>query len=121
METSYLLTWIIFTPLLFGLLVSLLPNGMEQIFRKVALAQTVVNALLATYLYAHFDGASGLFQFAHVASWLPDWGINYSVAIDGISLPLVMLTAYVAPVAILGTWPDLKHGQLKKRNFLYFA
>lgn len=121
METSYLLTWIIFTPLLFGLLVSLLPNGMEQIFRKVALAQTVVNALLATYLYAHFDGASGLFQFAHVASWLPDWGINYSVAIDGISLPLVMLTAYVAPVAILGTWPDLKHGQLKKEKFFVFC
>ncbi len=34
METSYLLTWIIFTPLLFGLLVSLLPNGMEQILGR---------------------------------------------------------------------------------------
>jgi NADH-quinone oxidoreductase subunit M len=121
METSCLLSWIIFTPLIFGGVIALLPKSLEQIFRKIALVQTLVNALIATYLYVNFDGASGASQFAEVVSWLPDWGINYSVAIDGISLPLVMLTAYVAPVAILGTWPDLKHVELKKEKFFVFC
>jgi NADH-quinone oxidoreductase subunit M len=117
METSCLLSWIIFTPLIFGLIVALMPQNLESKFRKLALAQTLVNALLATYLYVNFDGSSYASQFVHLVSWLPDWGINYSVSIDGISLPLVMLTAFVAPVAILGTWPDLHHGGLKKEKF----
>ncbi len=122
METSILLSWIIFTPLLFGLIVALLPQHLEQQFRKVALVQTLVNAVLATVVYLNFDGASAGSQFVHLVEWLPDWGINYLVAIDGISLPLVMLTAFVAPVAILGTWPDLHHGGgLKKEKFFVFC
>jgi NADH-quinone oxidoreductase subunit M len=122
METSCLLSWIIFTPLLFGLLIALMPSALEKTFRKIALVQTIVNALLATYLYMNFDGSVAGQQFVHLVSWLPEWGINYSIAIDGISLPLVMLTAYVGPVAILGTWPDIVHGiQLKKEKFFIFC
>lgn len=121
MEQSTLLSWIIFTPLIFGFLVALMPKNLEHQFRKVALVQTIVNALLATYLYMNFDGTVSGPQLAHLVSWLPDWGINYFVSIDGISLPLVMLTAYVAPVAILGTWPDLHHGGLKKEKFFVFC
>ena len=117
MENSCLLSWIIFTPLLFAFVVAVLPKHLEQNFRKIALVQTLVNALLATYLYANFDGASSAPQFMQIVQWLPEWGINYIVSIDGISLPLVMLTAYVGPVAILGTWPDLAHTELKKEKF----
>jgi NADH-quinone oxidoreductase subunit M len=121
METSILLSWIIFTPLLFGFLVALLPKHFELQFRKVALVQTLVNAVLATVVYLNFDGASAAPQLVQLVEWLPEWGINYLVSIDGISLPLVMLTAYVAPVAILGTWPDLHHGELKKEKFFVFC
>lgn len=122
METSSLLSWIIFTPLLFGLLIALMPSALEHTFRKIALVQTLVNAVLATYLYMNFDGSLAAPQFVQMINWLPDWGINYLVSIDGISLPLVMLTAYVGPVAILGTWPDLAHGvQLKKEKFFVFC
>lgn len=121
METSSLLSWIIFTPLIFGILISLIPKSFENNFRKIALVQTLVNAILATYLYVNFEGSSSGPQFVHLLSWLPEWGINYFVAIDGISLPLVMLTAYVAPVALLGTWPDLGHVELKKEKFFVFC
>lgn len=118
MENSCLLSWIIFTPLLFAFVVMLLPKSMEHLFRKIALVQTLVSALIATYLYANFDGGVAGAQFVQMVPWLPDWGINYLVSIDGISLPLVMLTAFVGPVAILGTWPDLSHGaELKKEKF----
>jgi NADH-quinone oxidoreductase subunit M len=118
METSSLLSWIIFTPMIFGFILLLVPSQFENSFRKIALIQTLVNAALATYLYVNFDGAVAGAQFIHLLSWLPEWGINYIVSIDGISLPLVMLTAYVGPVAILGTWPDLSSGiALKKEKF----
>lgn len=121
MNSSILLTLIIFTPLFFGFVVALMPQAMEKKFRTIALIQTVVSAVLATVLYVSFDGASSAPQFLHMVSWLPDWGINYFVSIDGISLPLVMLTAYVGPVAILGTWPDLEHTTLKKEKFFVFC
>lgn len=117
METS-LLTWIIFTPMIFGLLIALMPSSMEHMFRKVALVQTLVNVVLAIVLYMNFDGNFAGAQFMHLVEWLPEWGINYFVSIDGISLPLVMLTAFVGPVAILGTWP---HGELKKEKFFVFC
>lgn len=118
METSCLLSWIIFTPLLFGALLLFVPNAFEGHFRKVALVQTLVNAVLATYMYMNFKGAEAGPQFMQIIEWLPEWGINYIVSIDGISLPLVMLTAYVAPLAFLGTWP---HGDLKKEKFFVFC
>jgi NADH-quinone oxidoreductase subunit M len=121
METSHLLSWIIFTPLIFGVLVVLLPKSFEKNFRKLALGQTIVSAFLATYLYMNFDGNSSASQFIHFVSWLPEWGINYLVSIDGIGLPLIMLTAYVAPLAIIGTWPNLEHGELKKEKFFVFC
>ncbi len=121
METTSLLSWIIFTPLIFGFIVTLLPSSLEHSFRKVALIQTLVSAVLGIYLYMNFDGAVSGPQLIHLVPWLPEWGLNYSLAIDGISLPLVMLTAFVGPVAILGTWPDLSHGGLKKEKFFIFC
>lgn len=122
METSCLLSWIIFTPMIFGLILLLVPSHFENTFRKIALVQTLINAALATYMYMNFDGANSGAQFIQMVPWLPDWGINYFVSIDGISLPLVMLTAYVSPLALLGTWPDLAHGvQLKKEKFFVFC
>lgn len=108
--TSTLLTWIIFTPALLGVLTLLAPSSLEGKLRQFALYQTIINAILATFMYAGFVGGEDSYQFVHSLEWLPDWGINYFVGIDGISLPLVMLTAYVAPLAILGTWPDLLTG-----------
>lgn len=115
METqSHILSWIIFTPLLFAGLALLTPSNFEKHLRTLTLIQTLVGAALAIVLYGSFDSAVTSLQLSHVVQWLPEWGISYIVGIDGISLPLVMLTAFMAPVAILGTWP---HGDLKKEKF----
>ncbi len=116
LTSSNLLTWIIFLPLLFALAIFLTPTAFEKKFRTVALVQTLFGALLAIIMYFNFDGTSAQPQLAHFVPWLPDWGINYFVAIDGISLPLVMLTAFISPLAILGTWPA-EGIELKKEKF----
>ena len=114
--TSCLLTWIIFTPMLFALVAFLTPSAFEGKLRTITLIQTLFSAVLAIVLYFNFDGSLAGPQMAHLVAWLPEWGINYLVSIDGLSLPLVMLTAFISPVAILGTWPS-KDGELKKEKF----
>jgi NADH-quinone oxidoreductase subunit M len=111
---QYLLSWIIFTPMIFALLALISPKSLETKLRTLTLIQTLVNAFLAIILYMTFDGTSDSAQFVHAIAWLPEWGIQYLVSVDGISLPLVMLTAFVSPLALLGTWP---HGELKKEKF----
>jgi NADH-quinone oxidoreductase subunit M len=113
-STSTLLSWIIFTPLIFAFLALVSPTFMETRLRTLTLIQTLVSAVLGIILYCQFDGASSQMQLVQFVPWLPDWGINYRLGIDGISLPLVMLTAFISPLAILGTWP---HGELKKEKF----
>lgn len=115
--TSTLLSWLIFSPLLFGLVALASPHSLRVHLRKLTLLQTFVSAGIATWVYIHFNGNSALPQLTHFLKWLPDWGINYFVSIDGISLPLVMLTAYLAPVAILGTWPQGAHDLKKEKLF----
>lgn len=114
--TSSLLTWIIFSPLLFALVAFLIPSAFEGKLRALTLVQTIFSAILAVVMYSKFDGSLATPQLSHLVPWLPDWGINYLVAIDGISLPLVMLTAFVSPLAILGTWP-LEGVERKKEKF----
>lgn len=114
--TSCLLTWIIFSPLIFALVAFFTPTAFENKLRTLTLIQTLISAVLGIVLYFNFDGIESGPQLVHLVSWMPDWGINYLVSIDGISLPLVMLTAFVSPIAILGTWPAVGV-ELKKEKF----
>src|SRR6476469_4971308 len=114
--TSTLLTWIIFTPAILGFIALLVPKSFEPQLREFALVQTLINAVLAIAMYMEFNGNEAGYQLTQIVPWLPDWGINYIVGIDGISLPLVMLTAFVSPLAILGTWPH-ECLELKKEKF----
>ena len=109
-----LLSWIIFTPLIFAVVALFTPTFMETKLRTLTLIQTLVSAVLGVILYCNFDGSVSDMQMVQAVEWLPEWGINYRVGIDGISLPLVILTSFISPLAILGTWP---HGELKKEKF----
>lgn len=118
LTNSYLLTWIIFTPMLFAFFVLLSPSQFEGKLRNLALIQTLVSALLGIILYFSFDGSVAAPQMLHIIPWLPEWGLNYIVSIDGISLPLVMLTAFMSPIAILGTWPSAGTELKKEKLFV---
>ena len=56
------------------------------------------------YLYQQFDGTSAELQFVEKYRWLPDYGISYFVAVDGLSLLLVVLTAFLTPLLVLSLW-----------------
>lgn len=61
---------------------------------------------LTLYAYLNFDSSTAAMQFYESVKWVPFLGINYSVGIDGISMPLILLNAIVIPFMILFTWKE---------------
>ena len=95
-----LLTATVFAPLVGALLVALVPAAREETGRLVALAASLVTLGLAVILAARFQTGEAGFQLGMTAEWVPAFGVSYRVGVDGVSLPLVLLTSLVAFHAI---------------------
>lgn len=106
-----ILSLLIFLPLFGSLLVTLLPQNQITLFRWIALAVTLVEVVLAGLAYAGFDRTIAGYQLLEQANWitlpLGNLGIasiDYLVGVDGISLPLVVLSAVVMLVGVVSSW-----------------
>jgi NADH-quinone oxidoreductase subunit M len=71
--------------------------------KHAALVASLIELGLAVPLWWAFQPAGG-FQFQLDAAWIPAWGIHYTVGVDGISLFLVLLTVFLVPLAVLGSY-----------------
>lgn len=106
------LTIIILLPAATAILVGLLSVGSGLGIRLAALTGTILTFLVSLGLLANFQvGEPGL-QLVEHYSWIPQWGVSYKVGVDGITLPLVLLSTFITPVAILATWSEVTE-QLK--------
>jgi NADH-quinone oxidoreductase subunit M len=120
-NSSTLLTWMIFVPLLGALIILLLPAAQVQLMRWLALLTAMVPMIMAVYLYQHYDRsfsmASGNYglQFIQHAVWIPSFNVEYFVGVDGISITMVILTALVSLVAVGASW------NISKQVKAYFA
>jgi NADH-quinone oxidoreductase subunit M len=99
-----LLTVLIFFPLAGALLLFFLPRENPRLIRNVTFLATLLEFLLSLPLAVNFNGATAAMQFVRRVPWLPAYGIEYHVGVDGISLWLVMLTTFLMPIAILSTY-----------------
>jgi NADH-quinone oxidoreductase subunit M len=97
-----LLSTLIFLPLLFALVVALLPQ--ERWIRPVSLGMSLIHFLLSLGLFYQFDPSKPTLQLVHKIPWVPAFGINYFVGIDGISFWLVILSTFLTPLVVLGSW-----------------
>ena len=98
------LSSLIFCPLVGALLVSLLPR---KVVREGALVVAAINLVFALHLIFHWNDAASQtsrFRFEENAAWLPQLGVHYHLGVDGISVGLVLLTAFLSPLVILSSW-----------------
>jgi NADH-quinone oxidoreductase subunit M len=102
--SSNLLTAVIFFPFAGVLLLVFLPKGNLRLIRNTALLTTIAEFLLSLPIVFRFDDATAAMQFVERVSWIPGYGIEYHVGVDGISLWLVMLTTFLLPMTILSTY-----------------
>ena len=75
--------------------------------RLIALATTVTNLLVSLPLWWLFDASSDQMQFVEAARWIPSLSINYRLGLDGISLPLVLMTTVLIPLCVLISWHSI--------------
>src|SRR5690606_26896849 len=113
-----LLTGMTFLPLAAGLVLlaagSRLPDA---VWRWAGLAATTATFLLSLRLWVGFDPAQGGYQFVHHVPWIADYGINWFVGIDGMSLLLVVMTTFLMPIVLLGSWTDVTRSV---KSFVFF-
>ncbi|MBW2267109.1 MAG: NADH-quinone oxidoreductase subunit M [Deltaproteobacteria bacterium] len=83
----------------------ILPAGA---WRVAGLLGSLFTFVLSLRLFAGFDLAEPSFQFVEHAEWLPSWGIDYFVGIDGIALFLVLLTTFLMPVVLVASWNEVE-------------
>lgn len=99
-----LITVLTATPLVGALLLLGSKAGNERLARQMALAFSIIGLFWAALLWANFDPSATGQQFAEHHAWIPSLGAEYFVAVDGLGLLMVMLTAIVTPIAILASW-----------------
>ena len=100
-----LLSAILFFPALAALLVALSPN--DRLARGLALLASLVELAMAIYLLRIFDVGTEALQFVEKKVWIESYGIQYFLGIDGISLWLVVLSCFLIPIIIVGTWESI--------------
>lgn len=96
-----MLTITIFLPLLTGLLVLVLPRRRPDLVRWTALSGAMLTLIAAIVLWAGFEPSGGSLQWRMTAQWIPAIGASYDVAVGGISLALILLTAVLVTVVMI--------------------
>ena len=99
-----LLSILIVLPAVAALVVAFVPKERAETIRVLTLIGTVVTFVVSLALIPAFEVGEPGFQLTEDVPWIPAWGINYQVGIDGITLPLVMLSTFIIPLAVLATW-----------------
>ena len=112
----HLLSLLIALPTAGALLVALTPRGAASLQKVLGLALTGAAFVLSLLLLPGFRDV-GTLQFVERAPWIPAWGITYYVGIDGLSLWLVILSTFLTPLALLGSWSSIRE---RVREFVVF-
>ena len=115
-----LLTFLVLVPIA-GLAIIACTSGRRGgLIRVMALVVSAVEFGLTLLLWARFDGTSADFQFIERHAWIPVFGIDYFIGVDGISLFLVVLTGFLTPLALLSSWESV-HERVKEFSLFVLA
>src|SRR5919106_4487634 len=104
MSTFPWLTVTIFLPLVGAVVIFLLDDARAKV---AALAVSLADLVLSLPLWTLFDSGVPGMQFAEQAAWITSPAINYSLGLDGISLPLYLMTTFLVPLCVLASWQSV--------------
>ena len=104
MVPEHILSWMIFFPLIGAGLILLVPKRYPTLMKVIALLATVPPLWWAASLYVGFDRWGNGFQYMEKVPWIEAFNIHYSLGIDGISIPMILLTALLAFICVIASW-----------------
>ncbi len=113
---TQLLTLLILLPIAGALVIALTRRESQSLQKLAGLGVSLATFVLSTRLVSLFRDTAGM-QFEERYAWIPAWGISYHVGIDGLSLWLVILTTFLTPLCLLGSWSQIES---RVREFVVF-
>ncbi|KKM11844.1 NADH dehydrogenase [Clostridiales bacterium PH28_bin88] len=107
-----ILTSIVLAPVVGLLVILAIPEKEELLIKITAAVATFVSLVLSVIAYVNYDKVAGGMQFIQEIPWVERFGISYSVGVDGMSLPMVLLTSIVIFTGVFASW-DM-HSRIKE-------
>ncbi len=110
------LTTIVMLPAIAALLIPWLPDKDGKVVRWYALAVGMIDFMLMGYAFwEHYDASQASFQLVEKIDWIPQLGISWTLSVDGLSAPLVLLSGLVTTLSMFAAW------QVDRRPRLFYA
>ena len=101
---NHFLSLLIWLPMLGAVPVLLAGAARPMLARVLAMLFTVVTFIVSLYLLVLYDPSGPVMQLAETHAWIDTWGVHYSLAVDGISVALILMTTFVGILVIGGAW-----------------
>jgi len=101
---NYLLSWIIWLPIVGMLAIAFIPRDKTELIKQVAAVASGLQLILTIYLWSIFDQSVGTFQLMERAEWIPSFNITYILGVDGLSFPMVFLMALIGFIGVFVSW-----------------
>ena len=99
-----LLSTVVWLPIIGGALVLISGDKSPNVSRWLALLVSVLTFAVSIPLYTQFDNSTAAMQFVEKAAWVPQFGVNYYLGVDGISMPLIILTTFITILVVIAGW-----------------
>ena len=118
---SIILTLLIFVPVIGAVIMlpfaKLYGKNNTDIYKKIALIATSIQVVLAALLYSKFDPSLSIMEspFTIQIDWIKHFNIQYFIGVDGLSMPMVLLTALLSCICIISSW------NITKQSLGYFS
>ncbi len=112
-----LLTLSMLLPLLGTAALAFVPKTNVLLTKQVALATTVLVAVVGIVMTISFDFNVTGFQFVESREWIPAFGIKYALGIDGIALILILMSVLLTPIVVIAGWNESEGGRWSPKVF----
>jgi len=104
-------------PLIGSIAVAVTPKTKEVLTKQVALATTVIVAIATIAMAVNFQRDNVDLQFVEKYSWIPTFGINFALGVDGLALVLILMSTILAPIVVLAGWNEAHGGRWSVKTF----
>lgn len=102
-----ILTTLIFFPVAGAAFIAILPRAQEELIKFSALVVSIIEFILSVPLYISFDRTTAQMQFREECLWIPQWGIKYSLGVDGISVLFILLSSLLTILCVTVSWKEI--------------
>ncbi|MDS4041073.1 MAG: NADH-quinone oxidoreductase subunit M [Candidatus Competibacter sp.] len=104
-----LLSLVIWFPILGGIAVLFVGDDNPVRAKALALTVAIVTFLIGIPLFTLFDSSTAAMQFQEFIPWIPALSVNYHLGVDGFSMPLILLTAFMTVLVVIAGWEVVQY------------